>query len=289
MKILFIISNIHHKNLNSILKCKKINFSFVNSVNDINNWDLSIFDAVISTCDPVDVVKYPNTKFIFGPHFSIFPDNKLDIIKGNNAVYNSLSDWVINLWKLWPICDNLNLIKLPFGVDTEKFCEIKPINERENVIIYFKHRNPDDLLFIQNFLINKSIPYIIFSYNTKYNEDDYIKQLQNSKYCIWVDAHESQGFALQEALSCNVPLLVWNVTSMNQEYGQNYDDLQATTLAYWDDCCGDFFYNKDEINDKFNLFISKINDYNPRQFILDNLSVEACEDKLIRTIENIII
>ena len=79
MKILFIQSTIHHKNLNFILKCKNIQFTIINSVNEINNYDLSTFDAVYSPCQPIDVSKYPATKFIFGPHFSIFPEE--DILK----------------------------------------------------------------------------------------------------------------------------------------------------------------------------------------------------------------
>mgnify|MGYP000096911770 CR=1 FL=1 len=82
MKVLFIKSHIHHKNLNFILKCKKINFYIVDSINQINNIELNNFDAVISPCDAIDVSKYPNTKFIFGPQFSVFPEHRLKIIKG---------------------------------------------------------------------------------------------------------------------------------------------------------------------------------------------------------------
>ena len=99
MKVLFIKSHIHHKNLNFILKCKKINFYIVDSINQISNIDLNTFDAVISPCDTIDVSKYPNIKFIFGPQFSVFPEDRLKIIKGPKTVYNLLSNWVINIWK----------------------------------------------------------------------------------------------------------------------------------------------------------------------------------------------
>ena len=80
---------------------------------------------------------------------------------------------------------------------------------------------------------------------------------------MWLDAHESQGFALQEALSCNVPLFVWNITSMRQEYGSSYNDIPATTIPYWDERCGEYFYNINELEDKFNLFLSKLETYKP--------------------------
>ena len=75
MRILFIKSHIHIKNLNFILNCKKIDFTIIEWVDDFYKMDISSFDAVISPCDPIDDSLYPNTKFIFGPHFSFFHDN----------------------------------------------------------------------------------------------------------------------------------------------------------------------------------------------------------------------
>jgi hypothetical protein len=286
MRVLFIKYTIHHKNMNFILNCKKINFIIINSTNEITNLDLNTFDCVISPCQPIDVTNYPNVKFIFGPQFSVFPENTLNQIKGSKTAYNLLSQWVIDIWKSFPVCDNLNLVPLPFGVDTDKFINNKSIGQRNKILVYFKHRNPKELDLIINFLKNKNLDYSIFSYDERYDENDYIQYLQNSKFGIWIDGHESQGFALQEALSCDVPLLVWNVTSMNQEYGQNYRDLKATTTSYWDNKCGELFYNNTEFENVFNKFIENIQNYKPREFILENLSTDVCEDRLIGFINN---
>jgi hypothetical protein len=73
---------------------------------------------------------------------------------------------------------------------------------------------------------------------------------------------------------------------MNQEYGVNYNDIPATTIPYWNESCGEFFYTYEELNEKFNTFISKLNSYNPRKFVLDNLSIDVCEQKLIDLVIN---
>ena len=74
-------------------------------------------------------------------------------------------------------------------------------------------------------------------------EDDYVECLKNAKYGIWVGRHESQGFALQEALSCDVPLLVWGVTNMNQQHNwKGCPDVPGTTIPFWDNRCGEFFH-----------------------------------------------
>ena len=73
-------------------------------------------------------------------------------------------------------------------------------------------------------------------------------------------------------------MLVWNVTSMNQEEGVNYPELKATSIPYWDERCGEFFYNKSEFINKYNKFINNLETYSPREYVLKNLSVEKCAE-----------
>jgi len=289
MRVLLIKSHIHNKNLNFILNCKKIDFTIINSMYDFYNMDISSFDAVYSPCHPIDVSLYPNMKFIFGPHFSVFPEkNQMDMIKNNkNVVYIQPSDWVVDLWKNNYICKDIQIRSFAFGVDTEKFFPIKPILEREKVFIYFKFRNPLDLSLIEKFLTEKNYNYRIFSYMQKYNEQEYLDYLRESKFGIWIGGHESQGFALEEALSCNVPLFVWSVSSMSQEYGSNYNDIKATSIPYWDQTCGEYFHNINDLPNSFDKFITNLENYKPREYVINNLSNSICEDNLIYNIENI--
>jgi len=73
---------------------------------------------------------------------------------------------------------------------------------------------------------------------------------------------------------------------MNQEYNSHYNDIPATTIPYWDNKCGEFFYKDNELEKTYNHFINNIKCYKPREFIVDNLSVEKCEHKLIELINN---
>ena len=287
MKILFIKSDIHSKNYHAIMKYKNVSFLTINNMINLDEIDLTQFDAVYSPCQPINVNRYPDTKFIFGPHFSVFPEkNQMDIIREKNTIYIQPSKWAVDVWKNNTLCNNIKLQSLPFGVDTYRFNNTKSISEREKVFIYFKYRDPNDLLLIQNFLHNKNYDYHIFSYRNGYNEEDYLNYLKEAKFGIWVGGHESQGFALEEALSCNVPLLVWNVKSMNQEYGSNYHDISATSIPYWDERCGEYFYNFNEIENVFNQFITKLEIYKPRDYVLENLSIDICEEKFIHLIRN---
>lgn len=287
--VLLVKQFLHHKNMNAIQKYSNIHFTTVNSIEECN--DLLRFDAVFSPSSIIDVSKYPNMTFIFGPHFSVFPSDFIHIINGPNTIYIQPSQWVIDFWKLYPICDNFNIQCVPFGVDTDKFLPSSCGNSnsidiiKNKVFIYFKSRKPQELQFIVNYLNDNNIDFRIFNYRQWYNEEEYIDYLQSCKYGIWLDAHESQGFALEEALSCNVPLLVWNVSKLNQEEGCNYPGYYATSIPYWDDCCGEVFYNDCDFENTFQLFLLRLNDYHPRRYILEQLSIDVCEKQFIELLK----
>ena len=61
---------------------------------------------------------------------------------------------------------------------------------------------------------------------------------------------------------------------MNQEEGSNFPSIEATSIPYWDQRCGEFFYKKEEFETKYNEFINKLDIYKPREYVLENLSVE---------------
>lgn len=289
MKILVFKGNIHRKNLEFIQLAKKIQFHIIENVIDLEKIeDLKSYDAIISIMHPINISKYPYMKFIFGPQFSVNPKKHLlDPIKGNNSIYNLLSRWVTDTWSDYQECIDLNIKMLPFGVNTDRFCEIQNIQERTEVILYFKRRAPSELSMVRDLLDKQGIIYKLFSYVDGYNENDYLTTLQNAKFCFVLDAHESQGFALQEAMSCNVPLVVWDVTSMSQEHGMNYGNVPATSVPYWDKQCGEKFTKSEEMAIVFEQFISNIENYHPRDYILKHLSVDVCENRFIEAIDEI--
>ena len=276
MKVL-IIGTFHHKNKEGLeLMLSYLNFEYKWG----NYYDIHNHDLIFLPDNPVDTSKFPLKKFIFGNHFSVFPTNKITHIRNihKNSLYIQPSEWASQVWRDMKAETFIPIKTLPFAVNVDKFKPNK--SSKEKVFIYFKRRKQEELKFLKKFLNNKNIDFQIFDYVKRYKEEDYLKYLQESKYGIWLGAHESQGFALQEALSCNVPLIVWNVSSMNQEEGINYPAIKATSIPYWDERCGEYFYNSNEFEETYNRFINKLDTYKPREYILENLSVEKCAENL---------
>lgn len=285
--MILIIGYFHHKNktgLINILEYLKISYKFGN-LSDIENYNI-----IYSPSNPINSSLYPNKKFIFGPHFSVFPDNKLLQINNihKNSIYIQPSEWVTTIWINMNVNKYLPIKSFPFPIDTIKFSPntlTTYIKDKTQVFIYHKRRNPEELKCVESFLQSKNINYRIFDYVKRYDENDYLSFLQKSKFGIILDAHESQGFALEEALSCNVPLLVWNTKTMNQEYISTYSNIPCTTIPYWNEICGEYFYNNTELEKTFDLFISKLETYKPREYILENLSVEKCSERFSELIK----
>lgn len=287
IKVLFVNDGIHHKNLQALNRYNKIHFDIIYSRDELSRMNTDDYDCVYSPGNPIDVTFYPNTKFVFGPQFSVFPDKKFNLIHGKHVAYIILSKWCHDIYAADPLTHGIRLVAIPFGVHTERFCEIVPQSQRTKVFIYHKFRNPDELQVLMTLLQMKNIDFRVFSYHQKYSEQDYLDYLQQASYGIWFGGHESQGFALQEALSCNVPLFVWSVTSMSQEYGSTYPHIPATTVPYWDDRCGEVIHDLREFEPKFQLFLQQLHQYRPREYVMENLSSEVCEQKFIELVKTL--
>lgn len=287
MKFLIIDGFLHHKNKEALYKILN-NIGIVYNTGNVN--DIPDYDIIYMPSSVYDISKYPEKKFIFGPHLSVFPNNELLKInnKNKNGVYIQPSEWVANMWREMEVERILPIKVLPFCINIDKF---KPIDniKRDEVFIYTKRRHPREIYMIENYLKINLIKYNRFDYVTGYKEEEYINCLKKSKFGIIIDAHESQGFAIEEALSCNVPLLVWNTKTMNQEHGSKYKDISCTTIPYWDERCGEYFYNTEDFEKTYLKFKNNIknNKYNPREYILEYLSLNRSAEMLTNIINSL--
>ena len=289
MSLKFIqIGKCHAKNEQAFKRgCELFNiqYEFVDSIENIRDADL-----IWSPTLWFEPSLFPNSKILYGPQFFVFPSKdhpscgSLYPNTENRLYFTGLSDWISKLFSEFVESLKVPFIALPFGVDTNKF---KPDDTEKTIdfLIYFKHRHSS----CANKLLNtvEGFNYKVIAYGS-YTEDEYIDTLKKSKFCIWVGCHESQGFALQECLSMNVPIFLWNVTSMKDEYvngdRQYYraytQNLYATSAPYWDDRCGKIWNGNDM---KFEIEEFTKGNYNPREFVLETLSDEVCFKRLLTT------
>jgi hypothetical protein len=156
-------------------------------------------------------------------------------------------------------------------------------------MIYFKFRHPDLANAVISFLRSKNIEYDLIQYGS-YNDADFKNKLQNTKFVIWIGCSESQGFAFQETLASNVPILVWDARSVHDEYQNGYPyrgyhhPLLATSATIWSPECGIKIFDKNQLEPAFNQMNSRIEAFNPRRVIEAEVSLTAAYRGILNAI-----
>ena len=274
--------------------CKELNFTYIecNSLDQIpTDTDLIWSDNTVINPDSVPektkIMFGPGLGFVFAyPEHSIFYYNYI-----GKAAFNLLSTWNINVQNEFIKGPRISFVACPFPIDTKTFKpSLVPIEKDIDILIYFKERDDKILDNMRDILSSCPISIQCIKYG-HYKESEYIDFLNRSKIVLWLGCHESQGFAFQECLSMNVPILCYDVQSMYEEFGSNghkhfchqehraTKNLFATSATSWSPKCGEKTHNINEIPELIIKMLDSLDSYKPREFVLENLSSEACWKK----------
>jgi hypothetical protein len=295
MKLLMFPAYIHDKNMESMERmCKSIGWEYERTEKrsrlEIKDYDILWLPLVWLNPD-----EFPNQKILYGPHFFVFPEGNMVRPRveewSKRCVYTCLSDWVLNTYKEFTNDFVIPFAPLPMGV---RLLEPRnPDTTQIDCIIYIKRRNAKDVNFIEAFFEGKNISTKIFIYGS-YNQHEYQESLKKTKFAIWLGTHESQGFALQECLSRNIPILVCDAYDMffemnhyNEPEYKRFKDhkkLLSTTVPYWDNRCGIKIQSMEEFEVAFNTMQRDWMKFNPRQYIEETLNDKTCMMRILNTL-----
>ncbi len=169
---------------------------------------------------------------------------------------------------------------LPVGVEFERKIKnnsVSKIERKQQCLVYFKGRNDTELDFVLETLSKKNIDYKLFKYGA-YKNDDLLYTSKHSTFGIIIGRTESQGIAINEIMSANLPLFVLN-SSKNKYEGVVYD---GSTVPYWSNECGIKIDNLLNFEDEFDNFLANLknNTYEPYKYAIKEFSFEAMENNL---------
>ena len=213
---------------------------------------------------------------VIGPQIWMF-DEHVSVLKENPDYYKSIiapSQWVKDLYvnkfeyleekiSVWPVGLSLPEVKRDYKWDC---------------IVYYKRRSDEEFNKVKSFLDDKGLTYKSLSYGS-YSEDDIEKLSPSAKFCFLLNGSESQGIAVQEIMATGTPLLVWDITTW-EDQGPEWS-VPATAVPYWSDECGERFFKYEDLDKTFEKFYSRIDEYDPRKYVVENLSYKASVDKLL--------
>lgn len=181
----------------------------------------------------------------------------------------------------------------PVGIDTEQWrpasCE-----PSFDVLVYDKvrwdHAHYDAVLIdpLRRHLQNSghSVREIRYGH---YRERDFKAVLSSCRAMVFLCEHETQGIAYQQALSSGIPIFAWDRGGDWQDpayYPHKVKFGPVTSVPYWDRRCGERFIDAAAFAAGWDDFWSGVlaNRYQPREYVLSNLTLEQSAQKYLRII-----
>jgi len=231
-------------------------------------------------------------KIAIGPNLFTFPNEipgYLSWIIAKSNLYIQPSLLAANVWQLL----GFNLLPIgiwPVGIDTEIFSPSTKKATRK-VLVYHKERSKHELAEIEKVLSEMNLDYWTIIYG-QYREAEYLQLLEQTSFILWHGGHESQGIALQEALSSNIPALVCDATSFYQmENFPNYPfieilkRIEVTSAPYFDNRCGIKITDIAALPAALEQMMDLLGDFSPREYVLENLDLEIQARNLLKLMD----
>jgi glycosyltransferase involved in cell wall biosynthesis len=211
------------------------------------------------------------------------------------ANYLQHSEWAKNIYVPYYGADKCGLWAA--GIDTAKWSPDADANKKVDLLVYNKIRwnnqsfdNELRLPLLEK-LKRSGLSFHEITYG-QYQETEYYNLLQQSKSMIFLCEHESQGFALCEALSMNVPVLAWDQgfwLDPNRFEWNERNPVPATSVPFFDSRCGMRFKDFEEFEKLFAVFWGKVKneEFRPRGYIMENLTLEKSAQKMLEIIDRV--
>ena len=179
----------------------------------------------------------------------------------------------------------------PVGIDTEAWSPLRTPGEKTiDFLIYDKiHWGREGLVMelltpIGETLKRMGYSSAVLRYGS-YQPAEYREALGRCRAMIFLSPHESQGIACEEAMAAGVPILAWDpgLSQDPERFRWNDPVIPTTSVPYFDERCGCRFLDYAEFGRQLPLFMERLKSgaLSPREYVLENLTVEKCSSHFV--------
>jgi len=213
-------------------------------------------------------------RLIAGPNLVVLPNEHDGILTAPEIdCVVTPSAWVSRLYE--STCPSLvgRTVEWAVGVDQNFWC---PSGQGDNgdrcdFLIYQKILQLRNMPLVERVMAElqrRGLSYHVLAYG-EYTPPQYRSLLHKSRAMIFLSESESQGIALFEAWSCDVPTLIWDPGCWHQLNGP-HSWSGASSAPYLTAACGLKFATLPEFPARLSEFWTRLDSFHPREYILQN-------------------
>ncbi len=200
-------------------------------------------------------------------------------------VYSMFKPFYGDRLKIWPV-----------GIDTEYWAP-RNVKKSIDVLVY------DKIYWKRDIYEDKLIDPIVESIRRRgltvetiryglYKPEELNHAVQRCRSAIFLSRHETQGLAYQQILSAGVPVFAWDPGGFWEDpeyYPDRVKFRPVSSVPYWDERCGMKFEDAHTFESRFDQFYEgvKRSIFCPRDYILDNLTLEKCASQYIDIVRSL--
>jgi len=218
---------------------------------------------------------------MLGPNFAPSTENFI-IAWPLVTCYLGNSEWYeANLRRINPSLEN-RICRWFAGVDENYWKPITKFRDKRSNKVLLYHKTDGHILELARQCLQEcGYTVKIISYGF-YKPEEFKKELEECKFAVFVSRSETQGLALAEAWSMDVPTLAWNPKSWHDWDGYTWTD--NSSCPYMNPMVGLDWQEIDGFRNIVRSFDEISKTFAPRRWVLLNMTDKVSVEKLLSNI-----
>ena len=215
-------------------------------------------------------------RLVAGPVNALFPDERDGILLHPEIdVLVIASDWVRQLYADRPALA-AKLRVCPVGVDTD-FWQPDLSHPTGHVVVFWKDAPESWCLSVEDALRRRGEQVVRVRYG-EYEATAYKRALDGARFAVVLSTFETQGLALAEAWSMNVPTLVWDPQALTTWRGRRF--VAGSSCPYLTHATGRRWKTLDELEQLLERADEAAAGFSPRAWVIAHMSDAVCASAL---------
>ena len=159
--------------------------------------------------------------------------------------------------------------------------ELAFAQKNNKAVLIYRKTHPELCDAVEKILREHGFTVSTVSYGS-YNHDEFKNKLSRCCFAVFISSSESQGIALAEAWSMDVPTLVWNPGQSVQYEGIEWNNV--TSCAYLNPWVGKDWKTVEDLESLLKNFEIDATPYHPRRWVLLHMTDKISAEVLIHFI-----